>query len=52
MTDDDKFVMIAKDYLMNLERKAKDTEYLRGRVDGLEYVIDSIVEAFKDKESE
>lgn len=36
------FVTVAKEYLMELEKKAKDSEYFRGRIDGLEYVIDSI----------
>lgn len=52
MVDNDNFVTVAKDYLMELEKKAKDSEYFRGRVDGMEYVIDSIEEAFKCKESE
>ena len=52
MMDDNNFVTVAKDYLMNLEQKAKDSEYFRGRVDGMEYVIDSIENAFKGKESE
>lgn len=52
MEDVNNFVTVAKDYLMNLEQKAKDSDYFRGRVDGMEYVIDSIVEAFKGKESE
>lgn len=50
--DDNNFVTVAKDYLMGLEQKAKDSEYFRGRVDGMEYVIDSIENAFKSKESE
>ena len=52
MTDDIEFVTIPKDYIMDLYQKAKDVEYFRGRVDGMEYVIDSIAEAFKGKESE
>ena len=52
MTDDIEFVTIPKDYLMNLERKAKDAEYFKGKVDGLEYIIDAIEEAYKGKESE
>ena len=52
MMDDNNFVTVAKDYLVNLEQKAKDSEYFRGRVDGMEYVIDAIEEAFKNKESE
>ena len=50
--DDNNFVTVTKEYLMELKKKAKDAEYFRGRVDGMEYVIDSIEEAFKGKESE
>ena len=50
--DDNNFVTVAKEYLMELEKKAKDSEYFRGRVDGMEYVIDAIEEAFKGKVSE
>ena len=35
-------VIVDKSYLKILEKKAMDSEYYRGRVDGLEYVIDSI----------
>ena len=52
MTDDKNFVTVTNDYLKILEQKAKDVEYFRGRVDGMEYVIDSIAEAFKGKEGE
>ena len=52
MMDDNYFVTVAKDYLMNLEQKAKDSEYFRGRVDGMEYIIDAIAEAYKSKEDE
>jgi hypothetical protein len=40
--EDNSFVTVAKEYLMELEQKAKDSEYLRGRVDGMEYIIDAI----------
>ena len=50
--DDNNFATVTKEYLMELEKKAKDSEYFRGRVDGMEYVIDAIEEAFKGKESE
>lgn len=50
--DDNNFVTVTKDYLMELEQKAKDSEYFRGRIDGMEYVIDAFEEAFKSKESE
>ena len=46
------FVTVAKEYLMELEQKAKDSEYFRGRVDGMEYVVDALQEALKGKESE
>ena len=52
MMDDNNFVTVAKDYLMNLEQKAKDSEYFRGRVDGMEYIIDAIEEAYKSKEGD
>lgn len=35
-------VTVDKSYLKILEKKAMDSEYYRGRVDGMEYVIDSI----------
>lgn len=50
--DDNNFVTVAMDYLMNLEQKAKESDYFRGRVDGMEYIIDAIEEAYKGKESE
>ena len=49
--EDNEFVTVAKAYLMDLERKAKDSEYFRGRVDGLEYVIDSLENTFKTERS-
>lgn len=50
--DDNNFVTVAKEYIMELEKKAKDSEYFRGRVDGMEYIVDAIEEAYKSKESE
>lgn len=50
--NEDEFVTVSKEYIMELEKKAKDSEYFRGRVDGMEYVIDAIEEAYKSKESE
>ncbi len=50
--DDNNFVTVSKEYLMELEKKAKDSEYFRGRVDGLEYVIDSFENAFKGENNE
>ena len=48
----DEFVTVSKEYLMELEQKAKDSEYFRGRVDGMEYVVDALQEALQGKESE
>ena len=45
----DEFVTVSNEYLMELEKKAKDSEYFRGRVDGMEYVIDSFENAFKER---
>lgn len=50
--DDNNFVTVAKEYLMELEQKAKDSEYFRGRVDGMEYIIDAIEEAYKSRKGE
>lgn len=47
--NEDEFVTVSKEYLMELEKKAKDSEYFRGRVDGMEYVIDSFENAFKER---
>lgn len=40
MEIENKLIEIPEKDLMNLEAKARDSEYFRGRVDGLEYVID------------
>lgn len=37
-----KLVEISEKDLMTLEAKARDSEYFRGRVEGLEYVIDML----------
>lgn len=50
--ENDKFVKVSEEYLMELEGKAKDSEYYRGRVDGMEYVIDALENAFKTERSE
>lgn len=51
--DKDEFVTVAREYLQELESKAKDSEYFRGRIDGMEYVVDVVAEAIKElKESE
>lgn len=47
MSEEREFVTVSREYLMELEQKAKDSEYLRGRVEGMEYVIDSLYEALK-----
>ena len=46
---EDEFVTVPKGYLMELEKKARDCEYFRGRVDGLEYALDSFENAFKGR---
>lgn len=45
----DEFVTVSKEYLMRLEKKAEDEAYFRGRVDGMEYVIDSFENTFKKR---
>ena len=52
MSKEQVFVNTDREYLMELEQKAKDSEYYRGRVEGMEYVIDALQEAFKGKENE
>lgn len=52
MSKEQDFATVSKDYLMELEEKAKDSEYFRGRVHGMEYVVDALQEALKGKESE
>ena len=52
MSKEQDFVYVCTDYLMELEEKAKKSEYLRGRVDGMEYVVDALQEALQGKESE
>lgn len=49
-TDSNGFVTVSKEHLINLEQKAKDSEYYRGRVEGLEYVIDALDSIFKSME--
>ena len=44
---EDRFVYVSEKYLKELEQKAEASEYFRGRVDGMEYVIDSFENAFK-----
>lgn len=40
--EEDRCIYVPEKYIKELEQKAKDGEYFRGRVDGMEYVIDSI----------
>lgn len=40
--EDNNDVIVSEAYLKELQEKAKDSEYYRGRVDGLEYVIDTL----------
>ena len=52
MSEEREFVTVSREYLMELEKKAKDSEYFRGRVDGMEYVVDALQEALQGKENE
>lgn len=47
---DNNYLYVPEQYIKDLEEKAKDAEYFKGRVDGMEYVIDSFENAFKGKE--
>lgn len=49
---DNKYICVMAQYLKELEQKAKNSEYFRGRVDGMEYVIDAIENAFKGADDE
>lgn len=42
---------VSEEYLIELTERAKDSEYYRGRVDGMEYVIDAIRDALMDSEA-
>lgn len=44
---EDKYIWVSEQYIKELEQKAKDSEYFRGKVHGMEYVIDSLENAFK-----
>lgn len=46
--EEDKYIQVSEKYIKELERKARDAEYFRGRVDGLEYIIDTIEEIYKN----
>lgn len=52
MSEEREFATVSSEYLMELEKKAKNCEYFRGRVDGMEYVIDALYEVLQGKESE
>ena len=52
MSEEQIFVNIDRECLMELEQKSKDSEYFRGRVEGMEYVIDALQEALKRKGGE
>lgn len=52
MSEKQVFVNTDREYLMELEQKAKACDYFRGRVEGMEYVVDALQEALKRKESE
>lgn len=49
---EDRFIFVTEQYIKELEQKAKNSEYFRGRVDGMEYVIDSFENAFKGADNE
>ena len=52
MSKEQVFVNTDRECLMELEQKAKDSEYYRGRVEGMEYVIDALREALAWKGGE
>lgn len=45
-------VHIPKEGYEELKKRAEDCDYYRGRVDGMEYVIDSLENAFKGADNE
>lgn len=49
---EDRFIYVTEQYYKELEQKAKNSEYFRGRVDGMEYVIDAIENALKGADDE
>lgn len=46
---DNKVVTVPSEYIEELEKKAKDCDYYKGKVAGLEYVIDTIENILKSK---
>lgn len=49
MSKEQVFVNTDREYLLELEQKAKDCDYFRGRVDGMEYVVDALQEALSER---
>ena len=49
---EDRFIFVTEKYIKELEQKAEASEYFRGRVDGMEYVIDALENAFKGADDE
>jgi translation elongation factor EF-1alpha len=47
-----KFVPVSADVLDELNKKAEKADFYKGKVLGMEWVIEALVEAFKSKESE
>lgn len=45
--EEDGYIYVMEKYMRELEQKAKDSEYFRGRIEGMEYVIDAFENAFK-----
>ena len=50
--EEDRFIYVSDKYIKELQQKAEDAEYFRGRVHGLEYVIDAVAEALKGADDE
>lgn len=50
--EEDRFICVSDKYIKELQQKAEEAEYFRGRVDGLEYVIDAVAEALKGADDE
>lgn len=42
----DGYIYVPNEFIEELKQKADDAEYYRGRMDGMEYVIDSLENAF------
>ena len=50
--EEDGYIYVPEKFIQELKQKADDAEYYRGRVDGMEYVIDSLENAFKGADDE